>query len=397
MSGVVAGMMQFGEVIARKDLNADGLAITLYTMTMPVAALTSLWWARLVEGRDQRKLLIFVGSIGFLFIASGAFLATIQHLIIFSFVYFLAFALIGPSENRILQQYVASNKTGSTFGFASGMRMGVAALVTGSAGMWMEHVEHGYRNLYPIAALVGFVALGFLASIKTGGKIQKDPIPINRRFILGPLKDVVRLLKTRKDYLRFEIAFMIYGIAFMMTLPVVPLFLVDDLGLGYDKIGLARGTIAQLVMIAGIPIFGRIFDKTTPHKMATIIFVLLSGYPLLVLSCKSFTGSMLNIMLLVTFAYFGIVMSGVMVLWNLSSIRFSGNEDAGVYHSVHVAATGLRGSFAPLLGYFVMSQLGKTTALITSSCLFFASGLLMILMRKIDYWKGDSRSLRVNN
>ena len=86
-------------------------------------------------------------------------------------------------------------------------------------------------------------------------------------------------------------------------------------------------------------------------------------------------------------------MSGIMVLWSLSSLRFAGNEDAGVYHSVHVAATGVRGMFAPLLGYLIMSVFGKTTALLTSSVLWIVASLMMIVMRKWDIRTGENRSL----
>ncbi len=389
--------MQFGEVIARKSLGASPLMVTLITMTMPVAALTSIWWAKLIEGGDQRKLLIFVGSVGYLALASGAFLLNVTHLLVFYLIFFLSFAIVGPSENRILQQYVASDNTGKTVGMGYSIRTGVAALASGLAGIWMEHVEGGFRNMFPIAALIGFIALGILASIQTRGNQSVKPAKVDSRFILSPIKDVIELLKRRKDYLRFEIGFMTYGIAFMMTLPVVPLFLVDDLGLGYDVIGLARGTVTQIVMIAAIPLFGRLFDRTTPHRLAAVVFSFLGLYPIILLSAAYFGGIWRIIIVYVSFGYFGIVMSGVMLLWNLSSLRFSGDEDAGVYHSVHISATGIRGVFAPILGYLVMTYLGKTTALLSSSVLFLIGGLMMIFMRKIDFKRGESTSLRARN
>jgi len=394
--GTVTSVMQFGEVIARKSLHASGFALTLLEMSMPIAALTSLWWALIIEGREQRRLLIIIGSFSFIALATGAMLYTMNHMLIIHFIFFLTFALFGPSENRILQQHVASSQTGRTFGKALSIRMGVAALVTGVAGIWMEHIEGGYRNIYPIAALFGFIGLGFLASIRTGGNHSSEPISINRHFIISPIIDVIRLLKRRKDYLRFEIAFMLYGAAFMMTLPVVPLFLVDDLELGYHTIGLARGTVSQLVMIGMVPIFGRIFDKSTPHRLAVVIFTLLSLFPLLLLSAKFVDGNMKEMAVYVAFGYFGIVMSGVIVLWQLSSIRFSGGEDAGVYHSVHVTATGIRGLFAPFLGLFIMTAMGKTAALLIASGLFLISSFLMIIMRRIDYKRGENRSLRAH-
>lgn len=395
LMGAVFGALQFGEIIARKSMNASTLMVTFVTMLMPVAALTSLWWAKLIEGRDQRKLLIVIGSFSYIALASGAMLYSIRHLLGIHFIYFLSFALFGPSENRILQQHVASSKTGRTFGLATSIRMAVIAVYAGGAGLWMEKVEGGFRNVYPVTALIGFAGMLIFATIRTGGSLSGQPMPLNRHIFFGPLRDVVKLLKRRKDYLRFEAAFMVYGIAFMMTLPVVPLFLVDDLQLGYAAIGLARSTVPQVVMLVCIPIFGWIFDRSTPHRLAAIIFALLALYPLILISATYLEEPYRLAAVYTAFGYFGIVMSGVMVLWSLSSIRFSGDEDAGIYHSVHVAFTGIRGSFAPLLGLGVMSLMSKNAALLTSCCLFLVASGMMIMMRKIDAKHGENPSLRI--
>lgn len=388
-------MVQFGEVIARKSLGASGLLVTLLTMSMPVAAITSLWWGRLIEGRQQKYLLMFVGACGYLVMATGAFLTDIHHMIPMHLTFFLAFALFGPAENRILQQHVAANKAGKTFGNASGYRMAVSALVAAGVGYWLNRVEGGFRNIYPIVALIGFVGLGIFATIPIKTDKRLEPVPINFGLIFGPIHDVIRLLGRRPDYLRFELAFMLYGMAFMMTLPVVPLFLVDDLGLDYGTIGLARGTIPQVVMILAIPVLGRVFDRTTPHKMAASLFPLLALFPVLLLMTPALDGWQQKALLYIAFGWFGIAMSGVMVLWNVSSLRFSGSEDAGVYQSVHIAFTGFRGMFAPLLGLGAMNWLGKSTALMTSASLFVLAGLMMVVMRKIDYRRREATDLSV--
>jgi MFS family permease len=397
MTGMVFSMVQFGEVIARKSLGASGLQITLLTMSMPVAAITSLWWGRLIEGRQQKYILIFVGAAGYLIMSTGAFLNDINHMISMHLIFFLAFALFGPAENRILQQHVAPDKAGKTFGNASGYRMAVSALVAAGTGYWLNHVEGGYRNIYPIVALIGFVGLGIFATIPIKSNKKLKPVPINFGLILGPVKDVIILLKRRPDYLRFELAFMLYGMAFMMTLPVVPLFLVDDLGLDYATIGIARGTIPQVVMILAIPLLGRVFDRTTPHKMAAAVFPLLALYPAVLLMTPSLEGWHQRVALYFAFGLFGAAMSGVMVLWNVASLRFSGKEDAGVYQSVHIAFTGFRGMFAPLLGLGSMHLLGKTTALMISASLFILAGVMMVVVRKIDYRRGEATDLGVGN
>lgn len=394
LGGAVFAVLHFGEVIARKSLGASPLTVTLLTMCMPVGALTSIWWARLLVGRDQRKFLIIFGLIANLALLTGIFLNNMLHMIVIFMCFFIFNALMVTADNRILQQHIPARRTGRLFGSASAARLGIAALFAFGIGMYMDRVEGGFRHIFILVAVAGIASTFVMSSIRTGYVKGADPIPINKRLLLEPVQKLIQLLKRRKDYFRFEVAFMLYGIAFMMTLPVIPLYLVDDLQFSYSQIGLAKGTIAQLIMIFCVPMFGRIFDRTTPHKLASVVFFLLAFFPIILLSAGRVEGTMRMILVYTAFGYFGFVMSGVIVLWSLSSLRFAGKEDSGVYHSVHVAATGIRGSFAPLIGYYVMTTLGKTTALLTASVIWILSSILMILMRRWDIRVGEDRSLR---
>ena len=395
LGGIVFSMMQFGEVIARKSLGASELQVTLMTMAMPVTSLTSIWWGRILIGRDQRAILWIFGIFGLLAMATGVFLVTFEHLFIMFLIYFAAFALQGTAQNRALQQHIPPKQTGGLFGLAQGMRMFFAAILSAFAGWWLEVSDKGWQELFPSVALVGLISLAALAAIRTGMNTDAAPLKI-KYWMISPLKDAAILLKKRPDYFRFEIAFMIYGVAFMMTLPVVPIFLVDDLQMTYAQIGITRGTAFQVVMIGSVPFFGRVFDRSTPHRMAVWAFSILSLYPLLLLSAKYFDGTIRFLLVLSSFMLFGFALGSIMLIWNLSSMRFTGpGEDAGHYQSVHIAATGVRGLFAPLLGYAVMKTFGNEVALAAAAAVWLLSALAMAAARFYDIKKGGALSLRV--
>ena len=393
-AGVVFAVLLFGEVIAAKSLGAGSLEVAFLTMTMPVANITSLWWARLLVGRDQRPYLRRAAIAGCVILVTGFFLRTVGHLLFIHFSYFLLFALLNPAENRLLQQCIPSARTGRLYGIAAGLRMGTAALVSGLAGVYLTYVEGGYCHLYAAAGVMALIGIRQLATIRTGRGSGEGAERFDRRMVLVPVVKSIQLLRRRKDYLRFEGAFMLYGIAFMMSLPVVSLFLVEDLALDYATIGLARGSMWQLAMALGVLMFGRVFDRTTPHRLAVFIFLLLSFFPWFLLAAGRLEGTWRLVAVYGGFAMFGVAMGGVMLLWSLSSIRFAGDEDAGVYHSVHVAATGIRGIFAPLLGYFVMTTMGKETALVVISGFWVLASGAMILARVWDIRSREARSLR---
>lgn len=394
LMGGASGLLGFGEVVGRKSLSASPLAITVLTMIAPFAASSSLWWARLLTGRDQRKFVLLFGLAGFASVASGLALASVGHLLLIWLLYhFFVNGLFGQAENRILQQHIPPDKTGQTYGLAQSAGMVIAAITAFFAGSYMDHIAGGYRHLFGVLALFGLGAVALLGTIPAS-RATGEKQGLSKELVYRPLTDMLKLLKARPDFLRFETAFMLYGVAFMMLLPVLPLYLVDDLKFGYQQIGLARGTIFTLAMIITVQLFGRLFDRTTPHRMGIGIFFLLAFYPLGLLLALQFEGLLRLVLVYAAFALFGIAMSGLVVLWNLSSIRFSGGEDSNVYQSVHVYATSVRGAFAPLVGLAVMSIFGRPTALAVSSGMWILASFMMYYMRRVDIRKGDFRPLR---
>jgi len=382
LQGPLFAALQFGEVVARKSFQASALSITVLTMTMPIVSLSALWWGQILKGRDQRKALFVSGLLGSVAIMSCYWTQGVGHLIVAYALSYLAYAVLLTGQNRVLQQHVDKKNRGGIFGLSNSFRMALAAVVSLIAGWWMDtHVE-GYRHLFLFGGFIGFISILLFSSIPTS---NKDPLIEKTKInFIDPLVNSWKLIKRRPDLLRFEIGFMIYGVAFMMTLPVVPIFLVDDLQLDYTTIGFARGAIQQLLMIPALFIFGRIFDKITPHLLAGRVFLLLTLYPLFLVLATVLPIEIRIFSVYAAFAALGVAMGGVSIVWHTGSVRFAAEEDAGEYQAVHVAATGVRGSFAPLLAYVAMNYIGKPMTLLITMVLWFVSALFMFSCHKKD-------------
>jgi len=392
--GAASGIFQLGEVIAVKGLLASALAVTLLTMANPLANLSSLWWGRVLTGRDQSKVLRIAALGCGLAVATGFFLGSMPHLFALFLFYYVFMSLTYTTENRALQQHIAPRRTGRLFGVATALRTALAALVAAGAGFYMDWNAAGYRHLFGAAAILCFVGILHLATIRTARNGAKVPVRLSLSLLFGPLAQVVPLLRARKDFLRFEIAFMIYGAAYMMAMPVVPLFLVEDLELSYGTIGLARGGVHLACFALAIPLFGRLFDRSTPHRLSAVTFFMLVFFPLALLAAAGAEGAWRLFFLYAGFGLFGIAMGGVTVLWSLSSIRFAGREDVGAFHSIHVAATGVRGAFAPLLGLAIMEATSKEFALAVIAAVWLFSSAAVVALRLWDIRTGAYRSLR---
>ncbi len=384
-SGIVYGTIRFGEVIARKSLGATEIQVTLLTMLMPLMGFTAIWWGRILTNRDRRPFLVaiivlFIGGM----VVLGVYISSYTHLYFVHFTYYLAIPLLTPATNRILQQHVNAKNHGVMYGWSQGVRMLLAAVISLGGGYYLDQVTDGYRYLYLFAGIVtvlGVLALVFIPNRMPNGNKNSDSFNI----VVDPLKETIALLRRRGDFLRFEMAFMLYGFGFMILLPVVPVFLVDDLAMDYATIGLGRGTVMQLVLVGGIPLFGWLYDRATPQIIAAYVFTMLAFQPLLLILSGLSAGSMQLGLFYAAFVFQGFAMAGVFIVWSIASNRFAGDgEDAAVYQSVHVAFTSVRGIFAPLLGYLTMLFFGKYTAMSLSMVFFLAGGMYMFYLQKKD-------------
>jgi len=196
-------------------------------------------------------------------------------------------------------------------------------------------------------------------------------------LLFSPVLRTIEVLKTNKDFAIFERNFFIYGLGFIVVLPVIPKFLVEDLQMTYTLTFLAKGILAQLGIIILSPILGKISSNRDPNQFTGYIFFALAFYPITLLLASLVNNHTFAIVLIfVAYLIFGIAMSGVVISWNISSIHFAGKEDASMYQAVHLTLTGIRGIIAPLLGYFVMTFIGiQAVFAIASGFLFLASYL----------------------
>lgn len=382
MFGPVMAAIRFGEVIARKSLEADPLQVTLLTMVMPVSNLAALWVGRLLSGRDQRNFVQIAGLISGVALLSGLWLESFWHLLLLFVFFFVPYTIQLTGQNRLLQQHLARGTQGGVFGLSNGFREAFAAIVSVAAGWFMDQFVEGYKAVFVAAGVFMILSSTLFASMPTRAE-RTGMHRLTMRHVREPLSAVLELLHRRPDFLRYEIGFMVYGFAFMATLPVVPLFLVDTLALDYTTIGFARGTLFQLTIIPSMWFFGRVFDRMPVHLLAGRVFALLALFPASLIGAALLPDISLPLVYL-AFLLFGAAMGGVAVLWNISSVRFAGDEDAGVYQSVHLAATGARGLVAPLLAYLVMTVFGTVPALVFSAVLWLLAGMIMTLLHRYD-------------
>ena len=345
--GLTQGVFLLQETIAKKALMASDFQVSLIglisTATMIFSVLVGLFYSNrkktglLIAGMVLGRLIFLLA---FLINGAGMYLLVL-------FFYYSMYSVQSPVFNSFFQKHLGQ-KRGQVFGLSRMVMMLCSMLAALAAGKLLDISPLYYKPvLFSVAVTGAITYILYIIMDRQTEYPRQSPA-----YIREALRDYKAMFK-RTDFLMFEAVFMIYGLAFMIMVPAVPLFLINKLNFTYFQMAAANGVYAQLFMLLLIPFAGAIYDKVNLWKVWTISMAVLLGYPL-------FLGlSFLNQSRMLAYGgllFYSLGLTGVVVLWNLGSLHFSGGKDAFIYQGFHVTLTGVRGVIGPMLGYLLLSR-----------------------------------------
>jgi MFS family permease len=255
-------------------------------------------------------------------------------------------------------------------------------------GKLLDYDPFSFRWLFPVLGIVGALSVVTLALSPLRGlhRFNRDTARLSlSQLIVTPVRHFITLLSTDRKFFAFEAVFFLYGLALMLTFPVVPQFMDDVAGMSYAQAGLAGGTLGQLGIVFLSPIWGKLMDRTSPQFLCSVVFAILAAFPALLFLSPHLALIGIPVVTTVYVAYlvFGIGMSGISVAWSVAPVTFAGDRDASAYSGAHVTLTGIRGTFGPILGALALEYMGYKIVFSTSTVMFILAALGMAALTRI--------------
>jgi MFS family permease len=389
LEGLIRGVLLLNEFVFLKSMGGDDWQIGLLFQFSTVVLVFSLLIDELVKRLDKKKLLKSIALITrlplFLMLFFPSAVGTDENRWIFHllfllifFLYFSAQIVVLPIINQYLKKSFAPENFGKFFGYASSANKVVMLLTTLIAGLLFDAYPDSYIYVYPVIGVLGIVSIYLLTYIKVDlPAIDFAEMSIIRKFIKST-KSIKEVFAKNKAFRDFEFGFMLYGIAFMITYPVIALYFVDVLDLNFSSIGLFK-TGYNIVAILILPFMGALMDKIDPRKFAMLTFgslminlIFLSMAEYLPQSFEIYNFS-LPYILIFAMLFAGSFAATMSLLWSVGSTYFSKPESTGHYQSIHLSMVGFRSLFAPLFGVALLELLGYTAVFALSAALLLAA------------------------
>jgi len=391
-NGISLGIVILQDIILKKSLEGSDFQVMILALLVSSAFLVSIYGSEIVNRSASRFRTIVI--IGF---TAKSFLI-ILPLVNSSIFYIFCIAVGAYLDSMLLSIWNIAFKHNYTeqsrsrlFSYASTVQTILLLISSTIIGYFLDINNNLYKILFPFAGVCGMLVYYNLAKMislsiddyKGKNKIEKShySFKLLKDIVILPIRDLLRIFIRNKPFLRFEIYFFLYGMAFMVLTPVVPVFLVDDLELSYSPISIAKGFVFHSTLILFTPLMGRYHGKRNPTKFCGFVFLVLALYPIILVSAKhslllDFPVNKEYVVYIANFI-FGFAMSGVTIAWALSSIYYAPVNQVSNYQAVHITLTGVRGIFSPALGYLVMKIFAIQYTFYLSAFLFILAGLFM--------------------
>ncbi len=310
-------------------------------------------------------------------------------------VYYLGNTVIWPTINLFLKTSYRHDNFSRLYSYATTLNKIVMMVTTFFYGWLLDMDNYIFVYIFPVAAVLGVLSVFLLSLIPydyEGEEVKESGFWSSvKESAMG----MVRILKTNRSFLDFEIGFMFYGIGFMGSVTVIVLFFESALGLNYSSIAFYKNGYNVLAIML-LPFFGKLMGRIDPRRFASISFLAMLLYILFLTLTEyypayvEFWDIRLHYMLIFYILFHGVFAATMALTWFIGSAYFCPSEEAGNYQSVHLVLTAFRSLFAPLLGIAFYEAWGFTTTFIISmSSLALGMGYM--------YWSERNVSLPVEN
>ena len=399
IEGIILGVLALNEFVLIKSLHGTNLQIgVLFQLSMLVFIFLLFINEFIKRTVNKRKLLRYTGLFtrGPLFlllffpndpeIFQGTLLYQAIFLVLF-FIYYFGNTIIYPLINLFLKKQYGHSNFGKLYGIATSVNKIVMLGATFVYGILLDRDAQAYQYVFPVVAVLGVVSVFLLSMIRYQEDIKKRREQFFQS-IRRSASTMVDILKTNKPYFHFEVGFMFYGFAFMITTTVITIFLERALHLNYSSVAFYKNAYNILAIIL-LPYTGKLLGKIDPRKFAVITFGSLTLFIFFMMLTEHFpmhiTIAGLDLYLMLGFAYlsYGVFAATMALLWFIGSAYFCKTEEAGDYQSVHLFLTAARASVAPLFGVFFYELVGFTwTFLLAIASLLGGIGLMVWSYRR---------------
>ncbi|MFU8847834.1 MAG: MFS transporter [Opitutales bacterium] len=366
-----AGWSTFALVIAIRYFDASETHKAFIAGSGPIGfLLTPLTLFIAAQLRARPSLACAVVFAGAAVLLVGASLAqTLLFFTLFAVTSQMAAVQHGPLILQIYTKNYTARERGGRMTVPFILTAIFAIFFSFAGGLILDWKLSAYPLIFIIMVLAALVAAWACAHMPSS--------PLSREHVGNPWQNFSLIWKDK--FFGFLLgSWMLLGLGNLIALPVRVDYLANPkFGINADNttIAVLMIVIPALFRILSTKMWGNFFDRlhfVTTRNLLNLFFLLSIGL---------FFFSTNLIVLGIAMAFQGLAMGGGKIFWSLWVTKIAPDEQVSSYMSIHMALTGLRGTIAPFLGYWILSQSSPAAVAVLGMTLIAISVVLFEWVR----------------
>jgi len=365
-------------ILLRREMGATGFQIALFTMLSPVLSVFSFYWGSWVVRRKNKLLPNLIGAwvlarTPFIFFP---YIDTFWEVFACCAVYQLFSRASTPALMEILKRNIPKKNREYTFSLYHVLSVVEGVLIGILLTQFLTVSGNNWKLVFVVCALISSSSVLLQLRIKVPQEKELSTEAEKNNFFIEPLKESLRLMRTRPDFAVFQWGFMIGGLALMIISPVKAIFIADLLPVSLSDMTIARCVFVGIGMAGSSLIWRKALELFGIHRLTMWILLGFGLYPLALLLSPYHISCFYLAHLL-----YGIAQGGSHLIWHLSGTIFSADQNSISFTTVNVLMIGLRGAVGPILGCLLCELLGPVPVFVVGALIAF-SGVWLIMKWK---------------
>lgn len=350
LGGIYMGaIFPFVMRIARADLHASRLEISLLTAAPFIGSLLAPLWARQMVGRSKMPFCVY----SWIF-ARALFFGMLLVTQAWQFVLLIGTAQIigsisGPAYTALMKDIYPDEERGRAMGLVRMGAYGALLVVSFIAGHLLD-AGVPFKWVFPSAAVVGIAGAWCFSRVP----VRESPSPSEGQTRLSALAfwlNTVAILKHNRGFRWFAVSVMTYGFGNLVAFTLYPLYQVDRLNITNTQVATLTN-VASVSSILAFAYWGHFMDRHGALWTALVNILLQCLIPVVYF----FSGAWWHLMpaaMVQGIAGAGIELAYLNVILTLSE---EGRE--AQYQALHSMLLGIRGTVAPFVAVPILHLLG---------------------------------------
>lgn len=380
-------------VIAKKSFpNTPGWVLATVTAAPVVSNVTSSMWTRLADGARTIKALNAM-QIGVIAIIGLIAVLPLNAWGLYTFmVAVMAARMLMAGVVTMRSVIWRANYPRSCRATVTGKLITIQTIIVSLAsiglGQCMDFDGRSFRIVYPAAVLLGLVGVWAFSRIRIRRPFEivgepqtvrevrraRSMVPFGLLAEWGTtVGDMVRVLRDDLAFRGYMVCMFILGISNLAIQEPLLEMAAGQFRMSYLMSLICLQSLPLIIIPFMVPMWARLFDRVHVIRFRAIhswIFVLANVVTFAAGHWESPTT------LFVAQALRGVGFAGGALAWNIGHNDFSSSRNAGLYMSIHVTLTGVRGLIGAYVGWALYSGLAVGSVVVTAlehdSFLFWA-------------------------